>query len=70
MGIDYDMNKVLYNAYKEFTIDHVVKFNHQYIQGKKKIYMISAKESDMNFEELEQKFGPVKKLTLEDVFGY
>jgi predicted Zn-dependent peptidase len=70
MGIDYDINKVLYDAYKNFTLDDVVKFNHQYIKDKKKIYMISAKESDMNFEELENKFGKVTQLTLEDIFGY
>jgi predicted Zn-dependent peptidase len=70
MGIDYDINKVLYNAYKNFTLDDVVRFNNQYIKDKKKVYMISAKESDMNFKELEEKFGPVKKLTLEDIFGY
>jgi predicted Zn-dependent peptidase len=70
MGIDYDISKVLYNEYKNFTLDDVVKFNHQYIKDKKKIYMISAKESDINFEELQEKFGPVKKLTLEDIFGY
>jgi len=70
MGIDFDINKVLYDAYKKFTLNDVVKFNHQYIKDKKKIYMISAKESDINFEELQKRFGPVKKLTLEDIFGY
>jgi len=70
MGIDYDINRVLYDAYKNFTLDDVVKFNNKYVKGKKKIYMISAKEEDMNFEELQQKFGTVKKLTLEDIFGY
>jgi len=70
MGIDYDINKVLYDAYKTFTLDDVIKFNHKYVKGKKKVYMIAAKESDMNFKELQEKFGPVKKLTLEDIFGY
>jgi predicted Zn-dependent peptidase len=70
MGIDYDINKVLYNEYKNFTLDDIVKFNHKYIKDRKKVYMISAKESDMNFEELQEKFGPVKKLTLFDIFGY
>ena len=70
MGIDYDINKTLYEAYKTFTLDDVVKFNNQYIKDKKKLYMISAKESDIDFEEIEAKFGSVKKLTLEDIFGY
>ncbi|MCL1968172.1 MAG: insulinase family protein [Bacteroidetes bacterium] len=70
MGIDYDINKILYSAYKNFTLDDVIKFNHQYIKDKKKVYMISAKESDINFKELEEKFGSVKKVTLEEIFGY
>jgi len=70
MGIDYDISKTFYEAYKKFTLNDIVNFNKKYIKDKKKIYMISAKESDMNFKELEEKFGPVKKLTLEDIFGY
>jgi predicted Zn-dependent peptidase len=70
MGIDFDINKVLYEKYKTFSLDDVVKFNHEHIKDRKKVYMISAKESDINFEELQEKFGPVKKLTLEDIFGY
>jgi len=70
MGIDYSMNRIFYEAYKNFTLDDVVNFNQKYIKDKKKVYMISAKESDMNFKKLEEKFGPVKKLTLEDIFGY
>jgi len=70
MGIDYDINKVLYEAYEKFTLDDVVAFNNKYVKDKKKIYMIAAKEGDMNFEELESKFGKIKKLTLVDIFGY
>jgi len=70
MEIDYDINKVLYDSYKKFTLEDVVAFNQKYVKDKKKIYMISAKESDMNFDELQEKFGKVTKLTLEDIFGY
>jgi len=70
MGIDYDINRVLYETYKTFTLDDIAKFNHKHIQNRKKVYMITAKEEDMNFEELQEKFGPVQKLTLEDIFGY
>ncbi|MCL2434515.1 MAG: insulinase family protein [Lentimicrobiaceae bacterium] len=70
MGIDYDINKVLYESYKTFTLDDVVKFNHNHVKDRKKVYMIAAKEGDMNFEELQKKFGPVQKLTLENIFGY
>lgn len=69
----YDMkksrNQILFEAYPSMTMQDVINFNHKYIKGQKKVYMCLGKESDMNFEEL-AKFGKVKKLTLEDIFGY
>jgi predicted Zn-dependent peptidase len=70
MGIDYDINRVLYEAYKTFTLKDVVNFNHNHVKDRQKVYMIAAKEGDMDFEGLQKKFGPVQKLTLEDIFGY
>lgn len=69
----YDMKKtraqILFEAYPAVTMQDVVNFNHKYIKGQKKVYMCLGKESDMNFNEL-AKFGKVKKLTLEEIFGY
>ena len=59
----------LYEAYPAVTLQDVVNFNHKYIKDQKKVYMCLGKESDMNFNEL-AKFGKVKKLTLEEIFGY
>ena len=69
----YNMKKstaqILFEAYPAITMQDVVNFNHKYIKNQKKVYMCLGKESDMNFNEL-AKFGKVKKLTLEDIFGY
>ena len=69
----YDMKKtraqILFETYPAVTMQDVVNFNHKYIKGQKKVYMCLGKESDMNFNEL-AKFGKVKKLTLEEIFGY
>lgn len=69
----YDMKKtraqILFEAYPAVTMQDVINFNHKYIKGQKKVYMCLGKESDMNFNEL-AKFGKVKKLTLEEIFGY
>lgn len=70
MGIDYDYRKPLYEKLKTFTMNDIVAFNNQFIKNQKKIYMILAKEDDMDFATLEKKFGKIKKLTLEDIFGY
>ena len=61
--------QMLFEAYPNITIDDVVAFNQKYIKGQKKVYMALGKESDMDFNAL-GKFGKVKKVTLEEVFGY
>jgi predicted Zn-dependent peptidase len=70
MGIEYDYRKPMYDQLKNFTLADIITFNNQFIKNQKKTYMIIAKESDLNFSLIEQKFGTVKKLTLEDIFGY
>lgn len=61
--------QILFEAYPNVTMQNVIDFNHKYIKNQKKVYMCLGKEADMNFDEL-GKFGKVKKLTLEDIFGY
>ena len=69
----YDMKKsraqILFEAYPKVTRQDIVNFNHKYIKGQKKVYMCLGKEADMDFNAL-AKFGKVKKLKLEDIFGY
>ena len=61
--------KILFEAYPKVTIQNVIDFNKKYIKGQKKVYMCLGKEADMDFNAL-AKFGKVKKLKLEDIFGY
>ncbi len=70
MGVDYDYRKPTYDKLKTFTLQDIVAFNNANIKNVKKTYMIIAKESDMDFVTLEKKFGKVKKIKLEDIFGY
>ena len=61
--------KILFEAYPKVTMQNVIDFNKKYIKGQKKVYMCLGKEADMDFNAL-AKFGKVKKLKLEDIFGY
>ena len=61
--------KILFETYPKVTMQNVIDFSKKYIKGQKKIYMCLGKESDMDFNAL-AKFGKVKKLKLEDIFGY
>ncbi len=70
IGYDYDYRKDIYNAVKSFTIDNVIKFNQQYVKGKPQIRMILAREKDIDLYELQDRFGTLQKLDLNDIFGY
>ncbi len=70
MGIKEDYRKAIYEQLKNFTLQDIVKFNEQYIKNKPKRYMIVADEKDLDFNAIEKQFGPVKKVKLEDIFGY
>ncbi len=69
----YDMKKsqeqILFETYPTLTMQNLIDFNHKYLKGQKKCYMVLGRESDMDFNAL-AKFGKVKKLSLEDIFGY
>ena len=52
------------------TIGDIVKFNKQYIKDKPKTYMILATDGEVDLDAIAKMFGPVTKLTLEDIFGY
>ena len=71
MGFDTKKShgRILFEAYPNVTMQDIVNFNHKYIKGQKKVYMCLGKEADMDFNAL-AKFGKVKKLTLEQIFGY
>ncbi|KWW30632.1 MAG: peptidase M16 domain-containing protein [bacterium P3] len=71
MGLDPKKNhsRTLFEAYPNVKMQDIVDFNHKYIRNQKKHYMVLGKESEMDFNAL-AKFGKVKKLTLEQIFGY
>ena len=69
MGWKEPLRKQNFKAYQKMTMHDLVNFQQQHIKGQKKAYLILGKESEMDFNAL-SKFGKVKKLTLDEVFGY
>ncbi len=69
MGWKEPLRKMYFQAYPKMTMQDLLNFQRQYIKGKKKVYLILGKESEIDFNRL-AKFGKVKKLTLDQVFGY
>ena len=69
MGWKEPLTKQNYAAYQKMTMQDLVNFQKQYIKGQKKFYLVLGKESEIDFDRL-AKFGKVKKLTLDEIFGY
>ncbi|MBP5527823.1 MAG: insulinase family protein [Bacteroidales bacterium] len=69
MGWKEPLTKQNFQAYQKMTMSDLVNFQKQYIKGQKKFYLILGKESEIDFNKL-AKFGTVKKLTLDEIFGY
>lgn len=70
LGYKHDYRKDYYDVIDGFKLADVVAFNQKYVKGQPKIYMILSREEDLNWEEIEKKFGKVTKLGLETIFGY
>ena len=69
LGLKEPLNKQNFNAYQKMTMNDLTSFQKQYIKGQKKSYLVLGKESEIDFNKL-AKFGKVKKLTLDEIFGY
>jgi predicted Zn-dependent peptidase len=68
-GLDYDINKVIYEKVPALTLDDVVKFQQQYVKGKPHTYGIVGRKSDMDLKSLLD-YGTIKQVSTEEIFGY
>lgn len=69
LGFDHDSRIDLYNGLKPLTFADMKTFHADHVAGKAYNYCIVASEKNVKMEDM-QKFGPVTKLTLEQIFGY
>ncbi|HNV30739.1 MAG TPA: insulinase family protein, partial [Cyclobacteriaceae bacterium] len=68
-GIDHDVRKDVYEQAQQLTLDDIQKFHEQYLSGAKYNVVVLGKEGKLNLKDL-QKYGKVKELTLDELFGY
>jgi zinc protease len=69
MGIDYDYRKNSYHKLSSMTMADLDQFFKTYISNKPTTYLVIGKKESVDFKALEQ-LGPVKTLSLEEIFGY
>jgi predicted Zn-dependent peptidase len=70
MGLDkYDIRKDVFEQVPELTMKDVSKFFDQYIKDKKYTFLVLGDTKKLDFNIL-KRYGTVKQLGLEEVFGY
>ena len=69
LGLKDDIRKDLYTNVDRITMNDLQKFHATNISGKPYTYALVASEKNMKMDDL-KKIGEVKKITLEELFGY
>ena len=68
LGINYDINRLLYEKIPSLTLKDLIGFEQQYIKGKPLRYLILGKEDELLESEALSGFDKVRRLTLDDIF--
>ncbi len=68
-GLDHDIRKDVYEQAQQLTLDDIQKFHEQYLSKSNYNVVVLGKEGKLNLKDL-QKYGKVKQLTLDELFGY
>jgi hypothetical protein len=68
-GLDYDIRKKTYEAVDRIGYNELKAFHSKNIANKPYTYCIVASEKKLPVDEM-KKYGEVKKLNLDEIFGY
>lgn len=69
LGLKEDARKKLYSSVDGIAMNDLKAFHKNYFSGKPYTYAIVASEKKVSVEDM-KKLGEVKKITLEEIFGY
>lgn len=68
-GIDYDIRKTIYEQVQNMTLEDVEAFQRQHVKGRPFNIVLVGDRAKLNLKDL-QKYGAVRELTLDELFGY
>ena len=69
LGLDYDLNEKVYRDVQGLTLQDIVRFEQQLVARKPYRYLILGDEKELDMKAFE-KFGPIRRLSTEEIFGY
>ena len=68
-GYDFDINKKVYETLKDLTLKDIVDFEQANMAQKTGCYYILGNEKELDISALE-KIAPIRRISLEEIFGY
>ena len=69
LGFDYDVDNKVYEDLQGLTLKDIADFEQKQMAQKTGHYFILGNEKELDIKSLEQ-IAPIRRLTLEDIFGY
>ena len=69
LGLDYDINKTVYETLPKLTMQDIVRFEQQQMARKPYRYIILGDERELDMAALAP-YGPVRRVSIADIFGY
>lgn len=69
LGLNEDIRQALFNDLQNLTLEDVKNFQEKWIKGRTYVYCVLGDEKELDMNTL-SKYGPVTRLTTEEIFGY
>lgn len=69
LGIDYDINRIIFEKIPSFTLENVKEFQQKWVKDRIYHYAILGDEKQLDMKSMGKK-GKIVRLTTEDIFGY
>lgn len=68
-GLNYDIRKDVYEKVQNYTLEDVAKWQEEQLKNNKYNIVLIGSKDKINFKDL-KKYGEVKQLSLDEIFGY
>lgn len=69
LGLDMDSRKILFDEVQKLTLENVKLFQEKWVKGRTYTYCILGNEKDLDLSKLSA-YGPIMRVTTEEIFGY
>ena len=69
LGLDHDINQDVFEKVQDYTLQDVIDFQQKNVKDRNYTICILGRESDFDLEGI-SKFGEIKRVTTEEIFGY